>query len=188
MKKLTMRAIAALLVSAAVAFSSCSKEGPAGATGPAGPAGPTGATGAQGATGTANVIYSQWTNVTFTNGVGRLTATDLSKEILNSGSIKVYMNMGNVDTPFVVQIPCVIPYAIATGDTTGTNPDIYMDPYFKEGEIILSSNYNLTSSGGFFQYRYILIPGGTPAGRKSSNNSVDWSNYAAVKKYLNLKD
>ena len=34
-----------------------------------------------------------------------------------------------------------------------------------------------------FQYRYILIPGG-----KAARSAIDWNNYAAVKKYLNLKD
>ena len=185
MKKLTMRAIAALLVSAVLAFSSCSKEGPAGATGPAGPAGPTGATGAQGATGTANVIYSEWIDTTtwhadtVHNGAqidtvsytALVSAPQLDLGILNTGVIKVYADF-NLDAtdPTVLALPYL-------------GSSFYIDALFYLNTIQLSSNVDFTG----LPVRYVLVPGGTAAGRKSAQ-AIDWNNYAEVKKYLNLKD
>ena len=158
---------------------SCSKTGTAGATGPAG------ATGATGATGTANVIYSAWLDVTYKGNVqtsgdtlweASITAAKLDTSMLNKGEIKVYWN----------------------SYLSGT-PDVYPLPYNDGGNIILVDftlqKIYLTSNGNwstgidsqtkqkYFQYRYILIPGGT-----SGRSAVDWNNYAEVKKYLNLKD
>lgn len=188
MKRLTMQVSAALLA-IAISFSSCSKEGP---QGPQGEQGPQGAQGAQGAKGdkgepgTANVIYSDWLDVSFDqNGIAIVPAPGLSNEILNSGAVKVYWNLNNETDPFVVSLPCaVIPSLLF--DAEETDPDIVINPYFSKDTIILTSNYNVSSDQGISQFRYILIPGGTPAARKAA--SINWNIYNEVRKYLNLKD
>ncbi|HRO46800.1 hypothetical protein [Agriterribacter sp.] len=189
MKKLTFQIAAVAFMAVGMLFTSCSKEGPEGPAGPAGAAGPSGAqgpAGAKGDPGTANVIYSQWLDVSFDeNGIAIISAPGLSKEILNSGSVKVYWNLNTEDDPFVVSLPCSVIASILF-DVEETAPNIFIDPYFSEDEIILTSNYNVSSEQGISQFRYILIPGGTPAARKASG--IDWNDYNAVKKYLNLKD
>jgi len=188
------------LIAFSILLVSCTKEGPtgpAGAAGPAGPAGPTGAAGAPGAQGnpgTANVIYSAWLDIAYT----AITATDSSgtrtdtlgwnatipapqlvDSILSKGTIKVYLNLGSADTATVVSLP----YTTFSG--------ILINPYFSIGEIALVSNVDggsYTEAGKkYLQYRYVLIPGGTAAGRKPTG-SINWSNYTEVKKYLGLKD
>ena len=119
-----------LLLAVIVVFTYCSKEGDAGPQGPAGPAGPTGQTGPQGPqgpAGTANVVYSNWIDVTFTPQVpapgdttgwaATINAPKLVDSILNKGDIKVYVNFGSSADPAVFALPissdlgfAVIPY------------------------------------------------------------------------------
>ena len=207
--KLNLNIAFCMLLALPLFFTSCSKTGPAGATGPAGPQGPAGAagaagtagaTGAQGAPGTANVIYSAWLDVTFQPGdtatnrtTGKLDtlnynafipAPQLVDSILNKGSIKVYWNAGSeTDTSgsFVVALP--FNDLLLSGILTNT--------YFSNKTISLVSNADLstyTQNGNkYFQFRYVLIPGGTAAGR-NPKGAINWNNYAEVKKYLGLKD
>lgn len=189
MKKLTLQITAIAFVAVSALLTSCSKEGPtgpAGAQGTAGPPGAQGPTGPKGDAGTANVIYSEWKDVSFDeNGLGILQAPGLSNEILNSGAVKIYWNLFTKDDPFIVSLPCsVIPSILFEVDDTA--PDIVINPYLSKDTIVLISNYNVSSEQGISQFRYILIPGGTPAARKASG--INWNNYAEVKKYLNLKD
>lgn len=189
-----------LLIALPLFFASCAKTGPTGPAGPAGPAGPTGAAGAAGAAGaqgnpgTANVIYSNWLDVTYkpdtaTNSTtGKLDTLGFSAEIpapqlvdsiLNKGTMKVYLNLNSSDTSLVVSLPFT------------TRSGILINPYFSSGLISLNSNADastVTENGKkYLQYRYVLIPGGTAAGRKP-NGGINWNNYAEVKKYLGLKD
>jgi hypothetical protein len=177
----------ALFLSAIIIAASCSKdggEGPQGPAGPAGPSGPAGAAGAQGPAGTANVIYSSWTDtakwrpdtvmqgsvVVDTLGYfANISAPKLTASILNTGEIKVYVNLNTAADPVVFPLPF-------------NNGAIFIDPVFFTGVIQLSSNIDLTSFR--VPVRYVLIPGGAPARMAT----VDWNNYEAVKKYLNLKD
>lgn len=195
-----------LLLALPLFFASCSKEGPAGPQGPAGPAGPTGAAGAagtqgaQGNPGTANVIYSNWLDVGFradtaTNTTtGRLDtlgysatipALQLVDSILDKGDIKVYWNAGSeTDTSgsFVLALP--FNDLLVSGILTNV--------YFSRNTISLYANADLstyTENGNrYSQFRYILIPGGTAAGRKPNGSVVNWNNYAEVKQYLGMKD
>jgi len=173
-------------------IASCSKEGPAGATGPAGPAGPTGPTGAtgpKGDTGVANVIYSAWLDATYiadTVHTGAVIDTlgfyfdanvpKLTNAILTSGEIKVYLNLNTAASPTIVPLPYFDPYF-----------QISINPTFAASIIDIYSNIDLSTvinaGSKVRQWRYILIPGGKPA-----RSSIDWNNYEAVKKYLNLKD
>lgn len=175
---------------------SCSKTGPtgpAGATGPAGPTGAAGAAGTQGAQGnpgTANVIYSPWLDVTYSPAAtdssawrAEIPAPQLVDSILNKGTMKVYLNIGSdsIESQLIVALP--IADVLLTG--------YIVNSYFANSLITLIANGDagtFTNSSGNkqWQYRYVLIPGGTAAGRRP--NGIDWNNYAEVKKYLGLKD
>ena len=174
-------------------ISACDKEGPAGATGPAGPAGPAGPTGASGAngaagtTGTANVIYSDWLNVTFdgsaaTGWKDTIAAPNLVDSILSKGEIKVYWNSGSdsIGGQLIYPLPINDPFINA----------IDINAYFKLQSIILRSTADVGSyvlrNYNYSQFRYILIPGGKKAGR--GVKTIDWNNYKEVQQYLGLKD
>lgn len=180
MKKLTLQFFATILVAVIISFSSCSKEGPQG---------PQGATGAQGAKGDkgdkgdpgANVVYSQWTDTvkyyltsaTTTDTIfGHLSAPDITADILNMGDIKVYVNFYSADDPLVTSLPYY------TGDGG------FIEAYFFTGGIEILSNLNIDG----LPLRYIIIPGGVEASGRRANAIIDWNDYNAVKKYLNLKD
>ncbi|MBN8790038.1 MAG: collagen-like protein [Terrimonas sp.] len=194
MKKLTLQSLAAVLLATTILFSSCAKEGPQG------PQGETGAQGAKGDKGDqgdpANVFYSDWKDVTFdpetatTNGVldtlawsATLSAPLILEEVLTAGDIKVYLNAGTAASPAVFALPITDLYAL-----TGV---LNINLYYTVGEITFYSTEDastFTNNNGdkAWQYRYIVIPGSTAVGRKAS--AVDWNDYNAVKKYLNLKD
>jgi len=182
MKKTKILLPCALSMAFILLLAAC-KKGDTGPAGPAGPAGPTGATGAQGAVGTANVIYSDWIDtatwlpdtvmvgnvVTDTLGYfTNISAAKLDATILNSGEIKVYVNVNTVADPVVFPLPF-------------NNGSLFIDVVFFTNTIQLYSNGDLTD----FPFRYILIPGGTTA---RHYKSINWSNYSEVKAYLGLKD
>lgn len=175
-----------LSVTVTVFLLSCSK-GEDGAQGPAGPAGAAGAAGTPGAAGpagTANVIYSPWidtlhflpikdTNGTIVDTIGYfadISAPKVDLPMLNQGDIKVYINLGTASDPVVLPIPF-------------NNGVVFIDALFFLGNIEISSNADLTPVQ--LPFRYILIPGGTPA---RSAKSIDWNNYKEVQQYLGLKD
>jgi hypothetical protein len=186
MKKALNLLLYTLCVTITLYLVSCSKDegaqGPAGPAGAAGPAGPAGGVGPAGPAGTANVIYSPWIDtlrfLPFTDTVGGIVDTvgyycDISApkvdlDMLNKGEIKVYVNVGEVSDPFVYPIPF-------------NNGFVFIDVSFFLGTIELVSNAPLLG----VPFRYILIPGGTPA---RSAKSIDWNDYKQVQKYLGLKD
>jgi len=158
------------------------KKGDQGDPGPVGPAGPSGPTGATGATGTANVIYSDWLDVTFepntdsSNWSASIPAPKLTNDILNQGEIKVYINFGTVDEPFVFPLPYF-------------DGSVIINPLFFADTIGLISTVDagtqVDQGSKFFQYRYVLIPGGEVAAIPAN---VNLDRYADVKKYFKLKD
>jgi hypothetical protein len=167
------------------------KEGPAGPTGPTGPAGPqgpSGPAGPAGQTGTANVIYSDWLDVPFQvvknsagdtlSWQGIITATKLDANILSKGEIKVYVNLNTAASPTVVALP-IDPFLWG----------IILSPVYQIGKITIvgDDDYGTFTDQGskYFQYRYILIPGGTTA---RTSNAVNWNDYKSVQAYLGLKD
>ena len=177
-----------------VIMTACSKEGPAGPAGPAGPQGTTGntgATGATGATGTANVIYSSWTDLTFqgtdtTAWVAQMQAPKLVDSILNRGAIKVYFNYGSDSTNSDVVFPLPM----------DGNLGIIAEVYYQPGLINIIANTDLSSftdnGNHYFQFRYVLIPGGITALPVSANGTkgsgINWNDYKQVKQYLGLSD
>lgn len=178
-------------------ITSCKKgdTGPAGAAGPAGPAGATGATGpagAKGDTGTANVIYSAWLDVKYqpvkdqTTGdtvawTATIPAPKLTNAILNSGTVKVYLNAGSTAQPAIFPLPFTDFYA-ATGITN-------LNVYFTLNTIHLYATHDPSTETvqgvKYYQHRYILIPGSVP-GRTSEK--INWNDYNQVKAYLGLTD
>lgn len=174
-----------------ILFTACTKdgpEGPAGPAGPQGPAGPAGANGPMGEPGTANVIYSDWLNVTYEPAsedssvwIADVAAPKLDSLILNKGEMKVYLNAGTLSDPLVIPLPTLD--ILITG--------IIINPYYSVGSILLSaaedaSSFTDAGSGEMaWQYRYVLIPGGTAA---KKYKLVDWNDYKQVKAFLNLKD
>jgi hypothetical protein len=185
MRKTTMNFFVLVVCIAFIALS-CKKgdTGPAGATGPAGPAGPAGPTGPAGS---ANVIYSAWLDVAFSpeddDGDGtpdfysaNIKAPKLTSAIVNSGEVKVYLNIGVPNDPYVVPIP----YS-----------NLILSAFYV-GNIDLTSGDDLstinTSGGKSLQYRYILIPGGEGARLAAGGTKINWNNYQEVKAYLQLND
>ena len=189
----------ALLLAVILFFSYCGKDGatgPAGPAGPAGSAGPAGGAGAQGPkgdTGTANVIYSAWLDVAFQpdtikdaagnviDTIGffvNIAAPKLTNAILNSGEIKVYINVNTAVVPVVFPLPY---YDVYT--------NININPTYLLQQIQLYSNADISTItvGGVKrqQYRYILIPGAVP-GQKAPK--VNWNNYNEVAEYLGLSN
>lgn len=191
MKHVTTKLFSTLLLAVVILFTACSKdgeEGPAGPAGPQGPAGPNGPTGAQGEPGTANVIYSAWLNVEFESitedssvYLAEIDAPMLDSLMLNKGDMKVFLNAGTLSDPLVIPLPTLD--ILLTG--------IIINPYFQKGKILLSaaedaSSFTDEGSGEMaWQYRYVLIPGGTAARKYML---VDWNDYKQVKAFLNLQD
>ena len=174
-----------ILLVVIVVFAYCSKDegdvgppGPAGTTGPQGPVGPAGP---KGDTGTANVIYSQWVNTTWlpdtimqgsvvidTAGYFvNINAPKLTLNMLNTGEIKVYINLNTPAAPVVFPLPF-------------NNGAVFIDATFFTNTIQLYSNADLTG----LPARYILIPGSAPARMAT----INWNNYAEVKTNLGLED
>lgn len=184
MKKVVYLFAVAGLLMTSFSMTSCSKDGdtgPAGeqgAQGDKGDKGDKGDQGDQGEIGTANVIYSQWLDVTFEDGIGVIPAPKLDSAMLNGGSMKVYVNVGTEEDPLVVSLP--------TSLGNGENAPIQITPFFMLNNIVLSSNYNVSTGldnegNKTFIYRYVLIPGGTNA------VGVNWNDYGQVKKFVGIR-
>jgi hypothetical protein len=200
MKKKSLSIAGIFFLAASLIITSCSKTAPAGATGATGATGAAGLKGATGATGTANVIYSPWLNVTFQSAfdtvkVGFIPAPKLTDSIINQGDIKVYINLGSDSTngEFVSSLRLNEPFVFSTSTSVLT---FVINPYFYADTIQLFSNYDASSyvSNGYnyFQYRYILIPGGITTLPVSANglksSAINWNDYNQVKQYLGLKN
>jgi hypothetical protein len=170
-----------VIICSLVIFASCQKEGSAGAAGPAGPAGPQGPQGPKGDSGAANVIYSDWIDVTFepanadsSNWSAAIRVERLDNEMLSQGEIKVYVNVNTSADPVVFPLPYF------DGQTI-INPVFYTDTI----ALVATTDVSTGTQGSdkVLQYRYVLIPGGALA-LKPDNINLD--NYADVKKYLKL--
>jgi hypothetical protein len=72
-----------------------------------------------------------------------------------------------------------------------------INPFFSRNSIFLysdedASTFTIPSGPNAgqkaWQYRYILIPGGTAGRSATGGKTVDWNNYKSVQAYLGLKD
>lgn len=186
-KQIGLYRIACYALAITIAFTACKKGDP----GPQGPKGDTGATGANGAkgdkgdkgdAGTANVYYSAWKDAAFVldtaNAVyfTQFAEAKVTDNILSSGEIKVYINLGTPANKVVSPLPYI-------------QGNVQIRPYYAMGTIEVDANVNVSTvtvnGDKHYQYRYIIIPGGQ-AIRMSTK--VDWNNYAEVQAYLGLKD
>ena len=134
--------------------------------------------GAKGDTGVANAIYSNWANITFggailqsgdTVALGTINAPKLTKDILNKGTVHVYLNLNDADTTTPAVVP--LPYLDALNG-------IFVNVHLAVGKIYLISNVDYSG-----YYRYFILPGGVSAGRVQT---IDWNNYEEVKKIFGL--
>lgn len=194
--KFFLRSLPLLLLTTTTLFlASCGKDGDPGkdgAQGPAGSKGDKGDKGDPGAVGTANVIYSAWLDVPYKPDTVHLAgggidtigwyatidAPKLSKTLLATGEVKVYVNLNESSDPVIAPLPYV--------DNSGII--IRYIAYEKAIEIDSNIDAGTILSGGkkYQQYRYVLIPGGTQA--RTATGSVDWNNYKSVQAFLGLKD
>jgi hypothetical protein len=148
--------------------------------------------GAKGDTGTANVMFSGWIDVQYeaaTNTAGdtvaftaEIPASKITKAILDSGTVKVYINVSSAAAPSVIALPITDYYAL-----TGVEN---INLYFTAGKINLYATGDastFTDSGNkYWQYRYVVIPGGVrvPNGR----SAVNWNDWNAVKQLYNISE
>jgi hypothetical protein len=137
-----------------------------------------GDTGPKGDTGVANAMYSKWTNVTFggailqsgdTVALGTITAPAVTKDILNKGTVHVYLNLNDADTTNPAVVP--LPYLDAINGA-------FVNVQLAVGKIYLISNVDFSG-----YYRYFILPGGVNVGR---TQTIDWNNYEEVKKIFGL--
>lgn len=182
----------AIVLASAVLVYSCKKgdTGPAGPAGPAGAAGAAGAPGPKGDTGTANVIYSAWTDVSYTPIItdtgtpakpdtlyylGYILAPKLTSDVISKGEISTYFNANTAASPDVFPLPYT--------DILFRGLTIQVD--YLVDTIYLSANFNASTSTQsgvkFGQYRYIIIPGSVPA-------SANKKDYNSIKNYFKLPD
>ncbi len=150
--------------------------GTTGAVGATGAVGGIGATGATGATGTANVQYSDWIPFTLTgtqtsNGTTNIVLPKITQEVMDKYIIFSYIKFGNSN--WVYSLPLSFP------SSGGKDETVAVRYYLGNAMITSNATYSNTS------FRYVLVPGGVPTGRKAA---VDYNDYEAVKKFYNLKD
>lgn len=160
-----MKTFKILLTIAIVAFfNSCTPDdGADGTNGIDGINGTNGVDGQTGATGTANVIYSNWINapaaiaetIDATTGVSTtIDAPELSQDILNKGTILVYMSFGsNAYT---------LPYTSTAGGNANTITAISSLQKIKFFRFT-HNGVGTTNIPTSLIWRYILIPGGVQA-------------------------
>lgn len=166
--KRTYLHVAVLLLAGSLFFVSCKK-------------------GDQGPAGTANVIYSDWLDVTFNQTVrspgdtiyiALIDAPKLTNDIINNGDVKVFVNVNTPSSPAVVPLPNYDPFLVI-GDE--------INCVFTPQKITLMSlgdeSTYTSGSNKYYQYRYVLIPGGVKA-----TSSVNWNNYQEVQQAVGMKD
>lgn len=178
-----------LVALSVVVFTACQKEGDTGPAGPAGPAGndgPQGPPGPKGDTGVANVIYSDWLDVTYEVNLDEngdtaswsavIPAPQITQEILSQGEIKVYMNVNTADDPVIFPLPYF-------------DGGIILNAAFYTDTIVLVSNFDMGTvvdqGQTYFQYRYVVIPGGVLA---TKPDNVNLDNYLEMKKFFKLEN
>lgn len=161
-----------ILIAFMLMINACSgSEGEVGPKGDTGVNGETGAAGPKGDTGAANVIYSGWISTPFsgsgTTYTGSITVPKLTQDMLDKADIRVYWSeTGRVLT---------LPYAQLIGGTSYT-----VHQRFYVGRIDLISSYSLSTQ----QFRYVIIPGGVTARKKS----LSQMSYEEVKALYNIPD
>lgn len=183
MRNLTHYIIAAIL-SLSCLVAACDKDGeqgPQGQPGPQGPAGPAGPEGPPGENGV-DFFASDWLEVEFAAdtlvpGLYRAALTDtvLTSEFIVNNEVRVYINLGTLESPVIAPLP----------NEVGA---LYIRNVVVPGSIQISSNFDASTYGDSAQrqnrYKYIIISNDA-LGRA---NNVNLSNYAEVQRAYRLKD
>ncbi len=164
------------------------EQGLQGAQGQEGPAGP------QGQEGTANVLYSEWTEFDLNNWseffsyfgqirrIYTINIESVDADIIASGSVLVYVRFAGAFSS-IQPLPVI-------GPITKNSEDQILNYMIQTGEIVLSF-HNLTNRdqdpgriGSGNQYRYIIIPGGTPVFK---SNALYLNDYPSVIKLFGIE-
>ncbi|MFS4454792.1 hypothetical protein [Maribacter sp. 2304DJ31-5] len=172
--------------------------GPSGSQGEQGPAGPQGE---QGDPGTANVIYSGWIGHGFGNSPVEssaagfdIEAPEITNAILNNGVILVYgRRLNNVAEeadltyyllPYTFYGSLQVEYRYRIEPPTDSSNGVIRVQVRKLDDTDLNADATLISG-----YRYVIIPGGTEAGGKSST-AVDYSkmSYEEITSLFKIED
>ncbi|WP_212748421.1 hypothetical protein [Maribacter algarum] len=150
------------------------EQGDQGSTGPQGPEGPEGPQGPQGNPGTANVIYSSWiptelgSNIVGTGQTFDIDFPEFSAAIHNTGTVLVYGRRIQAGGGQINTTTYVLPLILAANIQQHYSFSIKNNP----GRIrIAASSLDGGSLGDatfIEQYRYVVIPGGTPLSGKST--------------------
>ncbi|MDQ6477175.1 hypothetical protein [Dyadobacter sp. LHD-138] len=183
----------ACLLSAGLMFVSC--KGDEGAVGPAGAKGDAGI---KGDAGSANVIYSDWlpmpASATASNANRKnfsFAAPKITQDVFDKGHVYGYVKYSPTG---LVPLPYADKYTEANGEVGGSflstilvgiGSISFNQDWLTPGTIPSSFADSKKVVGSYTHLRYVIVPGGTPAGRQAA---VDYSDYAAVKKYYNLPD
>lgn len=180
-----------------LAMTSCTKEGPEGPIGPIGPKGEQGLQGEQGAegqAGTVNVMYSEWLNQDFNFLDGtkfkamKIEDTRLTNEFLNKGGIVLgfFRFQKNVQYP--------LPYISNLRNTMRSFTAISFND---RGEVrfslestddseLTTDEVNGVGAGIQAQFKYVMIPGGTPLSGKTPHHDFEKMTYEEVMDYFEL--
>lgn len=142
---------------AAVLFTGCTKEGPAGPQGepgPAGPQGPSGPQGQAGTNGTANVFYSAWITIRLSATsepaifVQQINASNITADVVDKGVVLMYYQYAD----FIYPLP--------------TKP-LWFN--YQAGRIMLYSENNSPNGG---KVRFVIIPGSQRTGFAPRSNQL----------------
>lgn len=187
--KFTKRFFSVLFI--ASLMMACSKDdgndgavGPQGAQGEQGPAGAQGESGEDGETGTANVIYSDWIvsgfedDIMSTSSTFEIDAPLLTDEIINNGVILVYGRTPSIVYP----LPATFP---------NTQEAYYIRIPVSGGTLqVRVRTLDGSDVGGtiFDEYRYILIPGGTSAGKSAASKDYSKMTYEEIVEHFNIPE
>ncbi len=187
--KFTKRFFSVLFI--ASLMMACSKDdgkdgavGPQGVQGEQGPAGGQGEPGADGETGSANVIYSDWIVSGFENDIMSDFATFsidaplLTDEIINNGVVLVYGRNGSIVYPIPATFPSIEEaYYIRIPVAGGT---LQIRVYSLDGSDVGSTLFD--------EYRYILIPGATSAGKSATSKDFSKMTYEEIVEHFGIEE
>ncbi|WP_373523809.1 hypothetical protein [Aquiflexum sp.] len=162
-------------------------QGVAGAAGPQGPVGPAGSPGPQGPEGAANVIASEWLNLTWASvppySTSTVTAPEITESVLNQGTVLAYFRLNPTSTSIKL-MPTPI-YNNVTGAM------VYIIDYsIRVGSLLIFHGTPLNESPGAAtsfpdaNVRYIVIPPSSSSGRE--HYPFEFDDYEALCEYFGI--
>lgn len=156
--------------------------------------------GAPGPAGTANVMYSNWQTAstwTKTTSFGVINfsydipAPKITTDILNTGEVLVYAKLNGYNSGLgLMDNPVKLTYNITYSDGTISTDTWSFITSLGNIKINFVNNQNLYQSISILhQFRYIIIPGGTPvATGKQAQPDLKKMSYAEVCQYCQIPE